>query len=280
MLQHPTPDSFSTSSRPFLKWAGGKQRILHEIKARLPTSKRLIEPFLGAGSLFLGTFYQEYLLGDANPDLMAVWTALQARPREYVERASQLFTSQHWSEDSYYKRRDEYNLQTDLFERAVLFVYLNRFGFNGVYRVNSKGAMNTPYGKPRTLPGFPWDELRLAANKLQNATLHSGSFQFAMEQAGEGDVVYCDPPYSSVDRPSFTAYTQAGFGVEQHAELCHLAELAVKRGALVAISNHDSAHTRALYKLWTIHELTVRRSVAGPLHGRELSREVLAVLQG
>lgn len=279
MLQHPTTDAPSASSRPFLKWAGGKQRLLHDLKARLPLGKRLIEPFLGAGSVFLGTAYPQYLLGDANPDLMAVWAALQSRPREYIERASQLFTSQNWSEDSYYLLRDEYNRQADRFERAVHFVYLNRFGFNGVYRVNSKGALNTPYGKPRSMPGFPWDELSRAAEKLSHATLHAGDFRFALEQASEGDVVYCDPPYSSIDQPSFTAYTQAGFGVDQHEWLRHLAEEAVERGAVVAISNHDSPHTRALYSGWSIHELTVARTVSAQTNARQPARELLAVLQ-
>lgn len=241
--------------------------------------KRLVEPFLGAGSVFLGTGYPKYFLGDANPDLIAVWAALQSRPREFIERASQLFCSAKCSAEAYYELRDAYNTQNDRFERAVLFVYLNRFGFNGVYRVNSKGAMNTPYGKPRTLPGFPWDELRHAADKLQSATLHAGGFCFVMEHAGEGDVVYCDPPYSSVDQASFTAYTQAGFGVEQHEQLRNLAEQAVERGAVVVISNHDCPHTRELYSGWTIHELAVKRTVAGQKEARQLSREVLAVLK-
>jgi DNA adenine methylase len=278
MLQHPTTSASHTSSRPFLKWAGGKQRLLHDLKARLPLGKRLIEPFLGAGSVFLGTAYPQYLLGDANPDLMAVWAALQSRPGEYIERANQLFTTSNWSEDSYYRLREVYNMETDRFERAVLFVYLNRFGFNGVYRVNRKGAMNTPYGKPRAMPGFPWDELSRAAEKLSHATLHVGGFRFVMEEAGEGDVVYCDPPYSSIDQPSFTAYTQAGFGVEQRELLRQIAEAAVERGALVAISNHDSPHTRTLYSGWTIHDFKVSRTVSADKRARQLSREVLAVL--
>lgn len=240
--------------------------------------KRLVEPFLGAGSVFLGTAYPQYLLGDANPDLMAVWAALQSRPGEFLERASRLFVAANWSSVAYYNLRDAYNLQDDRFERAVLFLYLNRFGFNGVYRVNSKGGMNTPYGKPAVLPRFPWDELASAANKLQLATLHVGGFRFLMEQANEGDVVYCDPPYSNVDQSSFTAYTSAGFGPEQHRVLCHLAESAVARGAVVLVSNHDSPHTRMLYSGWKIQEFQVRRSVAGRHDARRISREVVAAL--
>lgn len=115
MLQHPTTDATSTSSRPFLKWVGGKQRLLHDLNARLPLGKRSIEPILGGGSVFLGTAYRQYLLGDANPDLMAVLSALQSRPRDYIERASRLFTSQNWSEDSCELLRDEYMPENRLF---------------------------------------------------------------------------------------------------------------------------------------------------------------------
>ncbi|MDP3812184.1 MAG: Dam family site-specific DNA-(adenine-N6)-methyltransferase [Hydrogenophaga sp.] len=280
MYQHPTNDALEANSRPFLKWAGGKQRLLQDIKARLPHGKRLIEPFLGAGSVFLGSSYPSYLLGDANPDLMAVWSALQNRPREFIERSSELFNASKCTAEAYYGLRNEYNQLSDRFERAVLFVYLNRFGFNGIYRVNSKGKFNTPFGRPVTTPHFPWDELKSAADKLQLATLHAGGFRFLMEEAGEGDVVYCDPPYSDFDRASFTAYTQSGFRVAQHEELCCLARDASERGAVVVVSNHDSEHTRTLYSGWTIHELEVRRSVAGAPGSRGMSREVLAVLRG
>lgn len=115
---------------------------------------------------------------------MAVWTALQVRPREFIERSCELFTPSNCSSAAYYELRGKYNGQTDRFERAVLFAYLNRFGFNGVYRVNSKGSLNTPYGKPRSLPRFPLDELMSAANRLQFATLPPAGFRFLMEEAG------------------------------------------------------------------------------------------------
>lgn len=279
MHTHPENAQDPYQSRPFLKWAGGKQRLVKHIQQHLPRSGRLIEPFLGAGSVFLGTSYNEYLLGDANADLMAMWVALQNRPREFIERAELMFRPEYWSSEAYYRLRDEYNDQADRFERAVLFVYLNRFGFNGVYRVNRKGKMNTPYGKPAALPRFPWDELTQAALKLQRATLHAGGFRFALEQARQGDVVYCDPPYSDVGKDSFTAYTEGGFGVAEHEELCSLARVAAGRGATVAISNHLNDHTRALYRGWDLVELSVHRSVASDQASRGTASEVLAVLR-
>lgn len=278
MNKHPAAKCNPPASRPFLKWAGGKRRLLGFLMEHLPKEGRLIEPFLGAGSVFLGGNYSKSLLGDANPDLMAVWVALQTRPTEFIHRASMLFKQENLSKVAYYRLRDEYNRQTDRFERAVLFIYLNKFGFNGVYRVNKRGVMTTPSGKLEIVPRFPLEELEQASMKLESAVLHAGSYRFLLEEAGKGDVVYCDPPYSDVGKPSFTAYTSCGFGHDQHLELCELALSAVGRGAVVAISNHDLPGTRELYAGWTIHEQTVRRTVAATTRAREEVKELLALL--
>lgn len=276
---HPTSNQASSTLKPFLKWAGGKQRLLPHLREVLPPGKRLIEPFLGAGSVFLGTDYPEYLLGDANPDLMAVWVALQSNPAEYVSRAERLFSRENTSADAYARLRGEFNTSTDRLERAALFLYLNRFGFNGVFRVNGSGNMNTPYGYPKVTPSFPAAALEGAAMKLSLARLHIGGFSALMDQAGAGDVVYCDPPYSDVGNPSFTAYTRSRFGEKEHEELISSARLAASRGAFVAISNHANEYTRSLYKGFETHELVVRRSVATKSEARGQAREILAILK-
>ncbi len=278
MQSHPTPQTEIPPCKPFLKWAGGKQRLLKSIRPLLAPGKRLIEPFLGAGSVFLGTDYDRYLLGDANPDLIAVWVALQVRPQEFIRRAEQFFTPENWAPDAYYRIRKEFNEEEDRFERAVRFIYLNRFGFNGVYRVNSAGVMNTPYGHPKAMPLYPQAALEGAARKLDRAKLHSGGFRFALEEAGDGDVVYCDPPYSDVGVESFTGYTQGGFGIDEHRVLCALASEAAERGAVVAVSNHDNDHTRQLYSGWKVYELEVSRTVGRDGRGRSKADELLAVL--
>lgn len=279
MNHHPSSCGPLYNLKPFLKWAGGKQRLLPELRQILPAGQRLIEPFLGAGSVFLGTDYPEYFLGDANPDLMAVWVALKSNPRGYVERAESLFCDANRSPEAYARLRHEFNSSCDRLDRAALLLYLNRFGFNGIFRVNSKGEMNTPYGKPQQTPSFPSERLEQASYKLQRAQLHIGGFGFLLTQAGAGDVVYCDPPYSDVGQSSFTAYTGNGFGVREHQELVCQAWEASRRGAYVAISNHDTPHTRALYTGCEIHQLEVRRSIAAKTSARTSTGEVLAVFK-
>jgi DNA adenine methylase len=285
MNQHPTSTASSagTSARqtkPFLKWAGGKVRLLPQLLPLFPPgSKRLIEPFVGAGSVFLATDYDSYVINDANPDLVAMWTALQSRPREFMERAAELFVEQNRYPEAYVSIRAQFNAEVDSFERAVLLPYLNRFGFNGLYRVNSKGEFNVPYGQLKELPYFRWDEMEAASRKLQRCLILNGGFRAAIEMAGEDDVVYCDPPYVDDDEPSFTQYTSARFGIAHQYELVQACEAAVERGATVLISNHDTDTTRALYTGWDIHEVSVRRSLSASAASRGTARELVARLR-
>ena len=177
MQTHPDTTSAPTeTSKPFLKWSGGKQRLLAELAKRLPRGKRLIEPFVGAGSVFLGLHYDRYVINDANCDLVAVWTALQSRAEEFIERAAALFCEENRSSESYLRLRAKFNAEEDRFERAVLLPYLNRFGFNGLFRVNRAGQFNVPYGQPARLPSFPQREMEAAHRKLQHTTVLNGGF--------------------------------------------------------------------------------------------------------
>lgn len=141
MPTHP-PSSQLSPSKPWLKWTGGKGRLLPQLLPLLPTANRLIEPFVGAGAVFLAANYDAYVLGDGNPDLMAAWVALKERPREFCERASAFFASAYHSKEAYLRVRADFNEAIDSFERAVRLLYLNKFGFNGLYRVSKRGVFN------------------------------------------------------------------------------------------------------------------------------------------
>ncbi len=275
MHSHPK----SNPSRPFLKWAGGKQRLLSQLLPLLPEGSRLIEPFLGAGSVFLGSSYPQAVIGDANPDLVAVWIAIRERPREFCERASVLFSEVNRSDEAYKRIRTEYNSSTDRFERAIRFIYLNKFGFNGIYRVNQKGHFNIPYAKLSVVPHFPFAEVEAASRKLQAATVVCGGFRGTMSLAIRGDVVYCDPPYLALDAaPSFVGYTKHGFGQAEQQGLVDASVAAVRRGATVLISNHDTPAARELYRLFHITEVSVRRSVSAAGTSRGIVGEIVATL--
>lgn len=275
MLSHPQ----FRPTRPFLKWAGGKQRLLPQLLPLLPLKDRLIEPFVGAGSVFLAADYDRYLLNDANSDLIGVWVALKERPREFIASSAAYFVPEYHSEAAYKLVRDEFNQATDRFERAVRLLYLNKFGFNGLFRVNKRGLLNVPYAWHKSLPRFPMAELEGAAARLRACTIHSGGYKAVLQEAGPGDVCYCDPPYApSVSGESFTAYTDVGFDWNEQRELVKAAENAVARGAVVAISNHDTPATRELYKGWKLHELSTWRSMSSRQSGRRAVRELVAIL--
>lgn len=282
MQRHPDSDSSPPlSSKPFLKWSGGKQRLLTELFHHLPPGRRLIEPFVGAGSVFLGLSYDRYVINDANADLMAVWAALQARPQDFIERSRLLFIEANRSDESYRRIRSQFNSETDRFERATLLPYLNRFGFNGLFRVNQSGQFNVPYGRPAKVPGFPLAEMEKAAKKLGQCTLLCGGFRFAMEQATLGDVLYCDPPYlPSANGKSFTAYGSSGFSLSDHQDLLDAGLKAARRGATVVISNHDTPQAKELYRGWQLTTVSVRRSISAQATSRGMVSELIAVLPG
>ena len=245
----------------------------------IPDGKRLIEPFVGAGSVFLASDFPEYVINDANPDLVAVWVALKSRPGEFMALASQYFTAQYHSQEAYLQVRADFNAKVDRFERAVRLPYLNKFGFNGIYRVNRSGQFNVPYGHPKTLPNFPWSAMEAAAEKLSRCTVHGGGFETAIELAGPGDVVYCDPPYlDSADGKSFTGYTGHAFGIVEHEALVAAGLRAVERGATVLISNHDTLQTRRLYAGWDLDTLEAFRSVSAAGGARGVAKELVARL--
>lgn len=277
MQRHP---STLSPSQPFLKYAGGKQRLLPQLKPHLRLRGRLVEPFVGGGSVFLGSDYSRYLLNDANPDLMAVWAALKERPRQYTNSAAAFFSEANCSQEAYLAIRRDFNQATDRFERAIRLPYLNKHCFNGLYRTNAAGEFNVPWGGKKSVPVFPWDAMAHAATKLERCTLLCGDFSTAIELSGYGDVVYCDPPYlDSTAGQSFTGYTPQGFRIDDHLRLTQLARQAVERGATVLISNHDTEESRELYAGFDLITLSVHRSISASAMKRRECRELLAVLE-
>lgn len=286
---------------PFLKWAGGKRRLVPFIAETLGVApsatclplrnstpsrersqrrwKRLIEPFAGSAavSLALADAFDEIWLNDVNADLMNVYTVLRESPEEYIEMTRALFSPETNNPETYYRLRDEFNRTRSRQKRAALFLYLNRHGYNGLCRYNNVGEFNVPFGKYKR-PYFPEAELRAAVDVLRKSNLTCLDFEEVMRQAGPGDVVYCDPPYVPLSATaSFTDYAAGGFGPEDQERLVIAAEKASRRGAVVAISNHDTEWTRELYRNAEVHYTQVRRSISANGQTRGEVREVLAV---
>ncbi|EBW1656338.1 Dam family site-specific DNA-(adenine-N6)-methyltransferase, partial [Salmonella enterica subsp. enterica serovar Typhimurium] len=144
--------------RAFLKWAGGKYPLVDDIKRHLPEGNCLIEPFMGAGSVFLNTEYDSYILADINSDLIHLYNTVKQHPEKFMKDARLLFTPQMNIAEEFYELRQEFNLSTDPYQRSVLFLYLNRHCYNGLCRYNSKGEYNVPFGRYKK-PYFPETEL-------------------------------------------------------------------------------------------------------------------------
>ena len=141
-------------NRAFLKWAGGKYPLLDDIKRHLPKGECLVEPFVGAGSVFLNTDFSRYILADINSDLISLYNIVKMRTDEYVQAARELFVPETNCAEVYYQFREEFNKSQDPFRRAVLFLYLNRYGYNGLCRYNLRGEFNVPFGRYKK-PYFP-----------------------------------------------------------------------------------------------------------------------------
>lgn len=268
-------------NRAFLKWAGGKYPLIEEIKRHLPAGDCLIEPFVGAGSVFLNTDYDAYILADINSDLINLYNIVKTRTGDFVRDARELFSDEFNNADAFYQLRTQFNLSRDPYERAQLFLYLNRHCYNGLCRYNLSGEFNVPFGRYKR-PYFPQDELEFFARKANecNATFVCESYTQTLTNAQPGAVVYCDPPYAPLSATSnFTAYHTNGFDMADQQELARLANhLADERQIPVLISNHDTALTRDWYQQAAeMHVVQVRRTISSNAFGRSKVDELLAL---
>jgi len=264
-------------NRAFLKWAGGKYPLLDDIKRHLPQGECLIEPFVGAGSVFLNTDFSRYILADINSDLISLYNIVKTRTDEYVQASRELFMPETNQAEVYYQFREEFNACQDPFRRAVLFLYLNRFGYNGLCRYNLRGEFNVPFGRYKK-PYFPEAELYHFAEKAQNAEFHCLSYEECMDRADSHSVVYCDPPYAPLSATAnFTAYHTNSFSPKEQAHLAEMAEKLVSKQIPVLISNHDTPDTREWYRAAKHFQVKVRRSISSNGGPRKKVHELLAL---
>jgi len=270
----------NNKNRAFLKWAGGKYALVEDIRARLPEGRKLIEPFVGAGSVFLNTDYDKYLLCDINPDLINLYKILQKQADRFIAEAEALFCAHNNHEKVYYELRDEFNLTLEPFRRSVLFLYLNRFGYNGLCRYNLSGKFNVPFGRYKA-PYFPEKELLFFAQKSKKAQFECLPFSktFGRARRNTNTVIYCDPPYVPIsDTANFTSYATNGFPIEEQGLLAKKsAAAAFKRGIPVLVSNHDTHLTRELYRDASLTELQVGRYISQNGAKRDKVGELLAL---
>ncbi|EKS6274369.1 Dam family site-specific DNA-(adenine-N6)-methyltransferase [Salmonella enterica] len=277
-IQEPTPRRWQ---RPFLKWAGGKYSLLPELERLIPAGKRLIEPFVGGGSVFLNSDkHERFLLADINADLINLYQMLAIVPDSVIAEAMKAFRHLNDAEN-YTAIREAFNAwQLNAIERAAAFLYLNRHCFNGLMRYNLDGFFNVGWGKYKS-PYFPEEEIRAFRQKSHACVFMTAGFERTLRLAGDGDVVYCDPPYEPMPGTAgFTNYASGGFSWDSQVALAESCVAAHQRGAKVFISNSTAPRVIELYERhgFTLHRVNARRSISSKGSTRETANDIVASL--
>jgi DNA adenine methylase len=264
---------------PFLKWAGGKRQLLPRILDLVPSRiETYYEPFLGGGAVFFALasrgVFTRAILADANPDLIGCYEAV----RDDVEAVIKVLRNRRYTNerDRYYAARALDPRMLSAPERAARIVYLNHCGYNGLYRVNSAGQFNVPFGRYHHPTICDADKLRAASRALRGVELRCGDFETALSGSRPGDFVYLDPPYVPVSRTaSFTAYAARDFGSADQERLAAALRGLGARGISALLSNSACAETTRLYRPLKIARVLARRAINSAGHARGPVGEIL-----
>lgn len=275
--------------QPFLKWAGGKRSLLAEIRLRTPEySGAYIEPFLGAGAvLFDQQPNQRKIVSDYNHNLIEVYEVIRDKPSELLDALRSHENSEaHYYEVRAWDREPGFS-KLDKIARAARFIYLNKCGYNGLYRVNSRGEMNVPYGSSVNPDYINETTIRAVSEFLSQrdpegnfyTNISAGDYRQTLEVAQAGDWVYIDPPYAPISATaSFVAYSQDGFTNDDQKTLRDEVVKLTERGVFVLLSN---SYVPAIEQLYTetghfeIETVSVRRAIAASSSSRGNVDEVL-----
>jgi DNA adenine methylase len=264
--------------RPVLKWAGGKSGLLSQLLPLFPGSFcRYFEPFFGGGAVYFALGFRGVsILNDSNPELVELYEVVRDVPHRLMCELDVL--SSRYSEGFYYELRSTVPCTREA--RAARTIFLNKTGYNGLYRQNSKGMFNVPFGKRVRCPTlYQRDNLVRVAESLANARFHCFDFEEVIDGAGAGDFIYCDPPYEPLSRSSsFNAYQGGGFSQVDQIRLKDACMRARGRGAQVIISNSSAEFVKELYSDCCVEIVSARRAINSKGTSRGAVDEVAVLL--
>lgn len=278
---------------PLLKWAGGKRKIARKIIDLIDHDLQdgtYFEPFLGGGAVLFELLPNKAVCFDYNRDLIEFYNVVKSKPEKLIRVLEKKYKNQN-DRDFYYETReldrDEENFKRmgDV-ERAARFMYLNKTCYNGLWRVNSNGYNNVPFGRYVNPKILDEDGIQLASRYFNenNITFYNSDFSDVLKYANKGDLIYFDPPYDVEEKQSeFVSYTKNGFSRDDQIRLKNICDELVEMGAVVAISNSKTKFIQELfkgknYKYYTINDnIKVRRVIASNVNSRKLIEEVLII---
>ena len=264
-IELPVAEEANNFARPFVKWAGGKTQLLPQLSCFYPPKgsvERYIEPFLGSGAVFFHVKARveprQALLWDNNEELIHTFVAVRDDVEKVIRRL-QTHERKH-GKDYFLSMRTR--VRKKLPDIAARLIYLNKTCFNGLYRVNSKGEFNVPFGRYPKPSILNEEGLRRASEALSGAQVEAKSFLKLLLKARKGDFIYFDPPYHPRSATSyFTSYTKDSFSEEDQRDLAEVYRLLDERGCQLMLSNSDTPLIRELYKDFHIREVSARRLI-------------------
>ncbi|MEI9940784.1 MAG: DNA adenine methylase [Pseudomonadota bacterium] len=258
--------------KPVLKWAGGKRQLLEPILSFVERSfqgriEKYFEPFAGGAAVFFALVarkkFEQAKLSDMNADLIRVYIELRDNADAVIAELEKL-AALELSKETYYLVREKVRAKRPGKDaaRAARLIYLNRTGYNGLYRVNSSGEFNVPYGSYKNPRILDRPRLLSAAEALQGVELTVEDFESSCKKAKRGDFVYFDPPYVPMSKTaSFAAYHSVAFTSAEHARLAETFARLTKRGVKTLLSNSDTPETRGLYREFDTHTVHATRAI-------------------
>lgn len=289
--QKPLPRKTPATSFPipFVKWAGGKRKLAPLLIETFPEEfdplkHRYFEPFIGGGALMFALGNPEsplnipgknLFINDLNPELTNTYKVIRDNVSSLIKELELL--TKRINEKTFYEIRA--TVPRGKVARAARFIYLNKTCFNGLWRVNSKGAFNVPFGKSKNPSLFIEDNLRACSKRLKGCTITNISFEKAVAKARKGDLVYLDPPYIPLSASaSFAAYAKEGFNLSDQELLAETIQKLSARGVFVLLSNSDTPMTRKIFrKTLTLRKVLMSRSISSSGSTRTPVFEVLGM---
>ncbi len=265
----------------FIKWAGGKEKLLEQYKNLFPKKfNSYYEPFVGGGAVF---FYikqkfqpKNIMISDINSELIDAYKIIRNSPEKLIIELKQ-HKEYHLSEGKKYyltiRSTDPKNLPS--LERASRFIYLNKTCYNGLYRVNSKGEFNVPMGKYKDPDIIQKEKILFASKLLKNVKIKKMSFEKIINYVKKGDFVYFDPPYYPEKKTSFTKYNKTNFLEEEQKKLYDIFKQLNRKGVFLMLSNSNTDFIKTLYKDYNIHFVNANRMINSDSKNRGKIKELV-----
>ena len=262
---------------PIVKWVGGKRQLMFELLKNMPKNyNRYFEPFIGGGALFFELQPENAYVSDMNEELINLYLVVRDNVEELItDLKTHEITKEYFLQIRNVDRTEGYKNWSKI-KKASRFIYLNRTCFNGMYRVNSRGEFNVPFGHYKNPRIVDENNLYNCSKLLQDTEIRHADFSAILEKVKKGDFVYFDPPYVPLsETSSFTSYTKDGFDIDMQFKLRDVCDELDSMGVKFMLSNSDTKLVNELYENYNIKKVFASRQINANANGRGKITEVL-----